>query len=56
MENWIDLEKLDVMKFARSIERDCQEPLANLAVIFDNFAGFMHWVEPVPEWAGFLRK
>jgi hypothetical protein len=25
MENWVDLEKLDVMKFARSIERDCQE-------------------------------
>jgi len=25
MENWLDLEKLDVMKFARSIERDCQE-------------------------------
>jgi hypothetical protein len=25
MENWIDLEKIDVMKFARSIERDCQE-------------------------------
>ncbi len=25
MEAWIDLEKLDVMKFARSIERDCQE-------------------------------
>jgi hypothetical protein len=25
MENWLDLEKLDVMKLARSIERDCQE-------------------------------
>lgn len=25
MENWVDLDKLDVMKFARSIERDCQE-------------------------------
>lgn len=25
MGNWVDLEKLDVMKFARSIERDCQE-------------------------------
>ena len=25
MENWLDLDKLDVMKFARSIERDCQE-------------------------------
>jgi hypothetical protein len=25
MGNGIDLEKLDVMKFARSIERDCQE-------------------------------
>jgi hypothetical protein len=25
MENWLDLEKLDVMRFARSIERDCQE-------------------------------
>ena len=25
MGNWVDLDKLDVMKFARSIERDCQE-------------------------------
>jgi len=25
MTNTIDLETLDVMKFARSIERDCQE-------------------------------
>jgi len=25
MENGVDLDKLDVMKFARSIERDCQE-------------------------------
>jgi hypothetical protein len=25
MAHWTDLENLDVMKFARSIERDCQE-------------------------------
>ena len=25
MASWINLEKLDVMKFARSIESDCQE-------------------------------
>ena len=25
MENWIDLEDVDVLKLARSIERDCQE-------------------------------
>jgi hypothetical protein len=25
MGNGVDLEKLDVMKFARSIERDCQD-------------------------------
>ena len=25
MDNFIDLEKLDVLKFAKSIERDCQE-------------------------------
>ena len=25
METWMDLEKIDAMKFARSIERDCQE-------------------------------
>jgi hypothetical protein len=25
MENGVDFDKLDVMKFARSIERDCQE-------------------------------
>ena len=25
MGNWLDLEKVDVMKLARSIERDCQE-------------------------------
>ena len=42
-------------------------PLADLVVIFDNSTakghnlvgvghpGFMHWVEPVPEWAEFLR-
>lgn len=42
-------------------------PSADLAVIFDNSTatghvlvgvghpGFMHWVEPVPEWAGGLR-
>lgn len=43
-------------------------PLADLAVVFDNstekghilvgagHAGYMHWVEPVPEWAAFLRE
>lgn len=43
-------------------------PLADLAVIFDNstaqghtlvgvgHAGFMHWVEPVPEWASGLQQ
>jgi len=25
METWVDLDKLDFIKFARSIERDCQE-------------------------------
>ena len=25
MENWLDLETLDVIRFARSIEKDCQE-------------------------------
>lgn len=25
MDSWTDLAKLDVMKFARSIEKDCQE-------------------------------
>jgi len=42
--------------------------LADLAVILDNstpqghalvafgHAGYMHWVEPVPAWASFLRK
>ena len=25
MDEWTDLEKLDLMEFARSIERDCQE-------------------------------
>jgi hypothetical protein len=25
MENGVDFEKLDIIKFARSIERDCQE-------------------------------
>lgn len=25
MESWLDLDKLDAMKLARSIERDCQE-------------------------------
>lgn len=42
-------------------------PMADIAVIFDNsttqghvlvgvgHAGFMHWVEPVPEWASGLR-
>jgi hypothetical protein len=25
MDNWVDLDKLDVIRFARSIERDCQE-------------------------------
>jgi len=25
MATWTDLEKLDVLKFARSIEKDCQE-------------------------------
>jgi predicted ABC-type ATPase len=43
-------------------------PLADLAVILDNstpmghtlvafgHTGYMHWVEPVPEWAAFLRS
>jgi predicted ABC-type ATPase len=43
-------------------------PQADLAVILDNstaqghtlvafgHSGFMHWVEPVPEWASFLRS
>jgi hypothetical protein len=25
MYSWVDLDELDAMKFARSIERDCQE-------------------------------
>ena len=25
MDNWIDLDEIDAMKLARSIERDCQE-------------------------------
>jgi hypothetical protein len=25
MDSWIDLENLDIMRFARSIESDCQE-------------------------------
>ena len=43
-------------------------PMADLSVILDNstptghtlvafgHAGYMHWVEPVPEWAAFLRS